>query len=230
MGLRFLPLIAGIVPLLASFGALLIGIYAGSLQVCFPPIDGCMSISATGRTPPGSYWFKALMLPQAVLLFAVFALSATWLRRLSTTVSNARCRTIVVAAAIAAVAVIVYVTFLGTNEPIYKFMRRGGIYFAFVGLFVAEFTLAQGLRRGAIETMRHDLKLLANGMLFLCLTPLALGLLNLGLKATLGREAADAPENAIEWIASVLLQSYYFLLYVAWRKTHVRLSLSTSTP
>ena len=43
---------------------------------------------------------------------------------------------------ISVIAFIVYVTFLGTKEPIYEFMRRTGIYFGFAGgafaqLFVA---------------------------------------------------------------------------------------------
>jgi hypothetical protein len=32
---------------------------------------------------------------------------------------------------------------------------------------------------------------------------------------------ADAMENRIEWIASVLMQCYFFVMYLAWRETGV---------
>ena len=80
--LRWLPLIAGVLPLIAMFGAFAIGVAAGTLPDCNPILDGCRSISATGRQPPGSFLFRAIMMPQAVILAFMWYLSALWLRRL----------------------------------------------------------------------------------------------------------------------------------------------------
>ncbi len=224
MWIRWLPLIAGFVPIIASFGALAIGIGAGTLEACFPPLDGCLSISATGRKPPGSFLFKALMLPQAVLVFAVFVLSARWLGLLAPALNPQRQQIIWIAGTIAAIAMIVYVTYLGTREPIYEFMRRGGIYFYFVGVVVAEITLALGLQR--VAQARDDAVLARQSawLLRLCLAPLVLGILNLVLKSVLAD--ADAPENAIEWIASLCLQAYMLLLFFVWRRTGLQFTLS----
>ena len=68
MSLRLLPLLAGLAPLFAAYMAFGIGVYAEALPACIPFLDGCASVSATGRKPPGSYLFRAVMLPQSVLL------------------------------------------------------------------------------------------------------------------------------------------------------------------
>ena len=80
--LRWLPLIAGVLPLIAMFGAFAIGVSYGTLPDCNPIIDGCRSISATGRQPPGSFLFRAIMMPQAIILAFTWYLSWLWLQRL----------------------------------------------------------------------------------------------------------------------------------------------------
>ncbi len=208
--LRWLPFIAGVLPLIAMFGAFALGIAYEVLPNCNPLIDGCCSISATGRQPPGSYLFRAIMLPQGILLGIVWYLSVLWLRKLEPRPTTATCLIILVAGVINVVALIIYVTFLGTTEPIYEFMRRTGIYFGFLGMAVAQLTIA-------IALLRTRLKPLAQAMLSISLVVFALGILNLALKSVLVDPVPA--ENRIEWIATILMQAWYFLLFVAWRRT-----------
>jgi hypothetical protein len=208
--LRWLPFIAGVLPLIAMFGAFALGVAYEVLPNCNPLIDGCCSISATGRQPPGSYLFRAIMLPQGLLLGFVWYLSVLWLRKLEPRPTTATCLIILVAGVINVVALIVYVTFLSTTEPIYEFMRRTGIYFGFLGMAVAQLTIA-------IALLRTRIRPLAQAMLSISLVVVALGLLNLALKSVLADP--DPAENRIEWIATILMQAWYFLLFVAWRRT-----------
>lgn len=208
--LRWLPFIAGVLPLIAMFGAFALGVAYEVLPNCNPLIDGCCSISATGRQPPGSYLFRAIMLPQGLLLGFVWYLSVLWLRKLEPRPTTATCLIILVAGVINVVALIVYVTFLSTTEPIYEFMRRTGIYFGFLGMAVAQLTIA-------IALLRTRIRPLAQAMLSISLVVVALGILNLALKSVLADP--DPAENRIEWIATILMQAWYFLLFVAWRRT-----------
>jgi len=208
--LRWLPFIAGVLPLIAMFGAFALGIAYEVLPNCNPLIDGCCSISATGRQPPGSYLFRAIMLPQGLLLGFIWYLSVLWLRKLEPMPANATCLIILVAGIINVVALIIYVTFLGTTEPIYEFMRRTGIYFGFLGMAVAQLTIA-------IALLRTRIRPLAQAMLSISLVVVALGILNLALKSVLADP--DPAENRIEWIATILMQAWYLLLFVAWRWT-----------
>ena len=211
--LRWLPLIAGIMPLVAMFGAFAIGVAYGTLPDCNPILDGCRSISATGRQPPGSFLFRAIMLPQAILYGFMWYLSYLWLQRLPPGIGSWRSGLLLTAGFTNAVALIVYVTFLGTTEPIYEFMRRIGIYFGFLGAAAAQLVVGLAL-------LRTELRSIAQLMLMTSFAVFAIGILNLVLKATL--DDPDPSENRIEWIASVMMQAWFFLLYLGWRRTNAR--------
>ncbi len=214
--LQWLPFLTGLLPLIAMFGAFAIGVSYDVLPDCNPIIDGCRSISATGRRPPGSFLFRAIMLPQGILLGFVWYLSVLWLRKLEPAPRNATCAFILVAGIVNVVALIVYVTFLGTTEPIYEFMQRTGIYFGFLGMAVAQLMIAFAL-------LHTQLKPLAQAMLLIGVVVVLLGLLNLVLKSVL--VDADPAENRIEWIASILLQAWFFILFTAWRRTDADFSV-----
>jgi hypothetical protein len=226
MLLRLLPLITGFAPIFAIHASYLIAIRSGVLPACIPYIEGCISISATGRYPPSSFLFKSVMMPEAILLVAYWLLSVAWLRSLSRTAGRSdKVGTSIAGFGVAgALFLIVYVTFLGTQGPVYDFMRRFGVYLYFLFTVVAQLILiskvmsvSSGLRiRGVVAITKIQLAV--------ALIPFALGILNLVLKAVL--EDADAAENIIEWIFALLMQSYFLLSYFSWRATGYDASFS----
>jgi len=219
MVLRILPLLAGILPLIAMFGAFWLGERNDVVPACIPFVDGCTSISATGRRPPGSFLFRAIMLPQAALLLALWYVTVLWLRSLYPDLRQSTAMAILLSGIIGALALIVYVTFLGTEEPIYEFMRRTGIYFGFLGIALAQLFTAIAVVRVSKLIGRERLLKQARLMLGLCLAMFALGIIDVVFKMILAD--ADAMENRIEWIASVLMQCYFFVMYFAWRETGI---------
>lgn len=200
-----------------------IGVDSGILPACSPFLDGCVSISATGRYLPASLLFHAVMLPQSVLLVFLWYFAAQWLRRVEPDTRAAG--TVIAAGIVGALSLILYVTFLGTKAPFYEFMRRFGIYFYFLGTATSQLTLAIALLSHARRSGTRRLKQIALGMLWLCGMPFALGILNLILKATL--DDADPAENRIEWVSALLMQAYFVLIYFAWRETGFRVSVKT---
>jgi hypothetical protein len=116
------------------------------------------------------------------------------------------------------------VTFLGTDGPVYDFMRRFGIYLYFLFTVVAQLILvakvmsvSSGLRMRSVVTVTKI-------QLAVTLIPFALGILNLVLKATL--DDAVASERTIEWIFALLMHSYFLLSYFSWRATGFDASFS----
>ena len=215
MLLRGLPLYTGIAPVVAVTVAYWLGVSNDVLPACMPLFDGCTSISATGRYPPGNFLFRAIMLPQAVVLALLWYLSAGWLDALTRTeCSN---KLLLVSGLLGALALVLYVTFLGTTLPFYEVMRRFGIYFYFLGTAVAQVMLAVALLKAAPRARAAKLRRYSLIMLWMCGLPFALGILNLVLKATL--DNADFMENRIEWISALLMQGYFLVLYLAWRHT-----------
>jgi len=213
MLVRQLPLIAGIAPIAGVTGAYWLGVNSGVLPSCMPLIDGCTSISATGRNMPGSLLFRAVMLPQSVLLIVVWYLAARWMRNSAMAAKTAL--TVVISGLFGALALVLYVILLGNKTPLYEFMRRFGVYFYFLGTATAQLSLGLVLLTHAKRTAARSLKRLATAMLWLCGLPFALGILNFVLKAIL--VDADFVENRIEWIAALLMQCYFVVLYLAWR-------------
>lgn len=219
MLLRLLPLITGFAPIFAVHVSYLIAIRAGILPACFPYIEGCTSISATGRYPPASFLFKSVMMPEAILMAAYWLFSVAWLRSLERAAGRAaNGGTMVGVFGVAgAFFLIVYVTFLGTEGPVYDFMRRYGVYLYFLFTVIAQLILvakvmsvASGLRIPSVVTITKI-------QLTVALIPFALGALNLVLKAVL--DDAVAPERIIEWIFALLMHTYILLSYFSWRAT-----------
>jgi hypothetical protein len=230
MLIRWLPLFIGLVPLAGVHIAHTIAVEYGYLQPCIPYLEGCTSISGTGRYPPASFLFKAVQMAMAVALPVFWYFAVKWLRALDPRWHSHAVWSIFVSGAVGALALIVYVTFLGTTEPFYEFMRRFGIYFYFLGTALAQLFLAVSLR-GICKTLGdRDLQRMSTVMLVLCLVPFALGLLNLAQKAMLPGDTADALENSIEWVASLMMQVYFVVVFFAWRRTRLTVSVNAAVP
>lgn len=223
MLIRWLPLLAGIAPVVGITLAYWLGVANDVLPSCNPYVDGCTSISATGRYMPGSLLFRAVMLPQSLLLAVVWYLTAHWLRAIAP--SSKAVTAVMLSGFVGALCLVLYVTFLGTKAPFYEFMRRFGIYLYFLGTATAQLTLGIALLRHAKRSAARSLKRIAVAMLWLCGLPFGLGVLNLILKATL--DDADMAENRIEWISALLMQAYFVALYLAWRGTGFSVAVRT---
>jgi len=211
--IRALPLLTGIVPLIGINLAYWIGVNADILPSCIPYIEGCTSISATGRYPPGDRLFRAVMLPQSVLLAGTWYFAALWLRSLSP--QSKAATPALVCGLVGAAALIVYVGYLGSKEPIYELMRRFGIYFYFLGTAIGQMILTLALARSRLR----------QAMLWTVAVPWILGLANFAQKAL--RADPGMMENTIEWVVSVFIQIWFLLLYVSWRRTDFGVSVRT---
>jgi len=220
MSLRFLPLVAGLLPIVAIHASLLLAINAGAIPGCIPYLDGCASISATGRYEPAVFLFKPAMIANAVLMIVYWTLNAIWIKALTRSAGqNVQVTTSIMLGlgVTSALALIIYVTFLGTQAPFYEFMRRFGIYFYFLFSVIAQIMLASQVVRSSKRLKLPSILKIARIQLLLALTPFALGALNLVLKSTL--DDSDAAENIIEWISALMMQIYFVLTYLTWRDT-----------
>ena len=211
-------------PFTAMCGAFLIGRAFDVLPPCNPVLDGCLSISATGRREPGSFLFKALMLPYSLVLAFLWYYAVQWLRALDSMLRRSDTIAILVSGMVGALALILYVTFLGTKEPFYEFMRRTGIYFAFFGTGLAQLFVSTALLRAARRSPWLALIGKARTLLGLSLGLFGLGVLNMVLRQVL--EDSDPTENRIEWLAALGMQLHFVILYAVWRSTGFRASVT----
>lgn len=123
----------GVVPMATVHFAYWLNIQGGALDpefICNPYLEGCVSTSRAVRTGPGLVWFKAAMMPLVVILLLAWRSVGDWMAGLSSEMPNIRRWTLRLGIA-GAIALVFYVIFLGTDGPVYTFMRRYGIYLFF---------------------------------------------------------------------------------------------------
>ena len=217
--IRVLPLVTGLLPIVAIHLSLIVAIEAGVIPVCIPYLDGCASISATGRYEPASFIFKPAMLSEAMILVMYWLYCVAWVRTLAIQAGqNPKAGTwIGIFGCAGALALILYVTFLGTQAPFYEFMRRFGVYLYFLFSVVAQILLARSTIALSGHLKLHKLQTLGRFQMTLALIPFGIGALNLVLKSTL--ENPDPAENVIEWIFAFFMHVYFVLTYFAWKQT-----------
>lgn len=226
MMLRALPLLTGLLPVIAVFSSYWIAAGSGNVPSCNPFVEGCTSVSATGRYPPASYLFKGTMLPQSIILSCYWLLNVAWLRALTISAGRVPKNTATVGTlgVTGSVFLILYVTFLGSQEPFYEFMRRYGVYMYFLLNVLAQIVLASKVLPLARTLGMQRLVTLTRLQLVLGWFPFALGALNLALKAVL--EDSGPAENRIEWIFAMQMQLYFAVTYFSWKETQFRASFA----
>jgi len=209
-----LPLLAGLLPLVATVVAYLLSIRLGLAPACNPFVDGCVSISRAARHDLPNILFRALLLPAAVLQAMCWLLCPGWLRTLGAAPGR-WLRVLPVLGVAAGVFLVLYGSFLGTEGVGYRWMRRYGVVFYFgltcIGILVVGDQMQRRLR---------GLQLAGRLVLALCTLLPLLGLAHVLLPLALpGAVAKDALENITEWWAGAIFTAFFFVLAYAWHRT-----------
>ncbi|MEM8983443.1 MAG: hypothetical protein AAGC71_10475 [Pseudomonadota bacterium] len=192
-----LAVATAVIPIVAVTVSATIAMALDLVPRCVPFIDGCTSISATGRYAPASYVFKGVLLPFTGLLALYWILVVAWLERLPDGSKWQAARLCLTLALLSAFAMAVYAVLLGSRGDAYEFMRRFGIYFFFLFTVVAQVLTALRMRVDS-TTYRAG-----TWQLRMAVVMLGLGVLNVVLKTLL--DDPDQAENRIEWVFGLLM-------------------------
>ena len=215
-----LPLLAGLLPLIATVGAYLMSIRLGLVPECNPFLEGCVSISRAARHDLPNLLFRALVLPAAVLQAICWLLCPDWLRTLDATPDRFQ-RALPALGVVAAVFLVLYGTFLGTEGEGYRWMRRYGVAFYFGLTCIGMLIVSDQMQRRLIGNWLERNMVLG----FCAMLPL-LGLAHVFLPlwwpASLTK---DALENITEWWGGAIFTAFFAMLAWAWRRTGFTLHL-----
>lgn len=218
-----LALCAGLLPLVATLTAWSLSTHLGLVPACNPFIDGCVSISRAARHELPNHIFRSLMLPAATLQGLVWWLAALWLRQSLGDTRGLRAMALLGAAA--AVALVLYGSFLGTEGAVYRLLRQYGtvLYFGFTCLCML-------LLGGAVQRLARAGQLplpaaLVRAHVVLACTLVALGLANALVAALLPGEWKSRVENVTEWWGALIFVLGFFALAAMWWRCRVRYGL-----
>jgi len=223
-----LAALAGLLPLVGALVAWGLSTHLQLIPACNPFFDGCVSVSRAARHGLPNLIFQALMVPAAVLQGLVWLLAARWLRTALGGEPMRGLRWLVPLGLAAAVALVVYATFLGTDGAVYRWLRRYGtvVYFGFTCLCLL---LAGGaVQRLAARGVLHLPRLLERAMVALAATLVVLGLGNAIVAAAFGDPWKDRIENLTEWWGALIFVLGFLALAAMWRRLGLRLALGAS--
>lgn len=196
---------------------------AGLIPPCFPYVDGAVSISATGRQEPVIFFFRAVLIPAAVLMILFWRLVGLWFR----TVREARGvaagavtlfeRGIGPVGWVAGLSLILYAVFLGTEGATYSFLRRYGVTVFFGFTFLAQLWTTGVVRGFARQGWLGRGWKLESVLLLLILFQLIIGLASLPLAEYAWNKGAL--QNIVEWNFALGMCSFFVVMGLVWRGT-----------
>lgn len=224
MNVNVIPLLAALLPIIGINIAYIISVSYGHVPSCFVYFEGCTTVSATGRAAPESLWFRAIIIPSAVISMILWRMTGAWLQCMEQQLYRG---TVIIQTlgVIAGIFLIVYTVALGFIGPEYTFQRRLGVISFFGLTYLAELLLARRLWYIALNQPGvYPLKL-AKQKLYLCTFLLVVGLISIPISNFVGK---DELENIVEWNFSILVYAYFFLVYRGWRATGFKAELAVT--
>jgi len=208
-------------PVLTVHLSYVVSAAAGIVPACLPYLDGCTSISATGRHGAGYVLFKAGMLPSALALIVYWRLCRDWLLAAGD-VDGPALRSLLWLGIAGALFMALYTVFLGHKGDVYNLLRRFGVSLNLGFTYLAQLLVVWRLHRLRDSGGPAP----CPGRILRAKTWLVTALLLLGLGSIpVSNFIADKDpvENAIEWTFCLLMSSFYLLTALAWRPARRRL-------
>jgi hypothetical protein len=207
-----LPLLAGLLPFIATVVAYTLSIRLGLIEPCNPLVEGCVSISRAARHDLPNYLFRALVMPAAVLQALCWLLCGVFLRGRGAA-STWRLQALPWIGLLSALFLVLYGTFLGTEGPAYRWMRRYGVVVYFGGTCLAMLMASAAAQRLTVRP-----HVVERVMVVLAASLPAMGLVQ-GFSQLLpvGEPAQAALQNRAEWWGGFLMTMYFVGMAQLWR-------------
>ncbi len=208
----------GVVPMTLIHLAYWLNIEAGTAMdsqfICNPYLDGCVSTSRAVRSGPGLLWFKAVMLPVAVLMLMTWRSLGSWMARFGDDLPGVRRWTIRLGIG-GAIALVFYVLYLGTEGAVYSWLRRYGVIFFFGFTALAQLVAA----RFVVHVFPAGSPRIAGLLIGAVTLEWGIGVFSV-LKRFLFEDAAfiDRLENITEWAMIAVMSVAYVLIGLLMRR------------
>lgn len=216
-----MALLAGALPLLGTLAAFALSVEFGLVEACNPFIDGCVSISRAARHGLPNHVFRAFILPAAAVQALCWLLCRVWLETEGAMPSR-RVRALPWIGLVAALFLVLYGTFLGTEGEAYRWMRRYGVV-----VYFGATSVAMLLTTGALWAGRWRSWPLVRALFALCAALPLLGLANSLAPVWLaGAPARDAVNNVTEWWGALIFVLFFFALARLWARSRFEMSVA----
>ncbi len=180
-----------------------------------PYIDGCTSISRAGRSGNSIFLYRALVMTYSVLLMCFWIYSKSWLELLHGHTTK-MARIIFWLGLTGALALLIYIDFLGTTGEFNRFMRRIGAMLYFTLTPLAQFLLLKQHYNILHKKLDVSIKpVVLQYQLIISLLMLIIAAISIFLVVT--NTKTYESENIVEWNFSLLLNLYFLGMVFIWK-------------
>lgn len=218
--LFYLALAVAVLPFVTFNISYLIAVSQAHVPLCFTYLEGCTSVSSTGRQAPEMWFFKPGVLALALFLALHWHHSAELLS--SQGVSAARARGLRTIALISVMALTIYAVTLGLPDEQFGTLRRIGTH---------GFAFSSWIIQIVFVFLYRPFRIDATQRLFRWLTAAAFGLLLVGIASEVAKMSGlprKPTNNIAAWNAFLLLSAYYLVLARIWWQHYKSVGLAAS--
>lgn len=210
-----------LLPLFAVTASYAISYSQGLVEGCVPFWHGCTSISRAARSGDAIFLFRGVMMPLVPVYLAYWWLQTRWLATLST--RRREITTIFWLGCVSALALILYVDFLGADGSFARLMRRQGVmlYFGLAG--IAQLLSLHVLHKARIQ-LTEPQRLAWQIQWFAVGVQWVLGLGSI-LNSALQPENRTEINNALEWSFALTMVAFYAGSALAWRQFQINIKI-----
>lgn len=225
--MRSIALLSGLLPILTINVSYVIAASSGHVPACIPYLEGCTSVSSTGRHDPESLFFRATLIPAAAFMTIYWRLNHVWLATIEGRVQRQH-RVMLGLGMVGSGLLVVYAVLVGFNGVFYDPLRigAGGMYLVLT--FLAQLMLTRRilyLDRRAHFGVPHWLQRTKQG---LCAAMILLGIAVIPFKGLFPDKRTI--DNIVEWNFAIVMFVFYLTTYLAWRATCFDASFGVSRP
>jgi hypothetical protein len=212
-----IALATAVLPFVTAQACYTLSAWAGYIPACFTYLEGCTSVSASGRHGWAYHLYKGGMIPSAVLLAA-----RHWLRALGAPHATAL-RVMLFLGATSAAFYVLYALLVGVPGELQVLLRRTGaaVHLGFAALaqlvFVRAMLRLPAAALAGIPAWIRRAKVACVAALVV-LTALLVPIEQLVVEV-------DDAQNVIEWWFTTVMVAFYVLSWRAWRATGFRAEL-----
>jgi hypothetical protein len=211
MKIKYLSLIIFFIPTITVILSYIISLNHNLVPSCIPNIDGCTSISRTGRYFPVNIFFKTFMFSSGFLTLLYWYKNYTFFK-----IPN-KINLINIAYIMGIISIIflfLYLTFLGENNY-YKFFKKIGIFIYILFSIISELLLSiiyfKNLKNKFFNNSFIKFKLvLSIVMVILAIVLFPFMVMKIENVANL--------RNAVSWNYFLLIQINFLFTFLIWKK------------
>ena len=182
-------------------------------------IDGCISISASGRREPAVFVFRATIIPTGILLVLTWWLSVQWLKLLAVG-RRVPVISLHLLGTLSPILLIAYVALIGSAGEIDHAIRQVVITTYFPATLVAKIILAVALMKLQPASLPRWLP-----WLMLAIAVVVLGLAVNSVVVSAFMDDPSVVHNLTQWHGTFAFAAWYLLLGLAWHQTGFGLHL-----